>query len=969
MTKKNKLINQWHVRYNIHPYQQINEVTRISFDELLEYIKKELGEEFEFALKYSGHTLDEFTEMYEESNSDKKRKKIYQTLYGYVARYIARPTPFGAMSSIAVGCFSENTSCQYEQSCRVLVSSLWLKGLYEQLLSNAVALKKMRVKISPFILVSEEYLTILDTDSLPNEEKTITIGMTELLSTVIELVDNYTPVQMLIINLMNRFPNEDPADFGLYIQKLLELGVLVTDIFTRCQTTNEMLQNIYKASIGLGISGKLKEIINKIEEFNDSSSLIQIQMYDEVIEKMKVICISDQYLYLNKFSNSEFGLSKKYKAEIEYAGNVLNLFTNEICGEYLETYKQWILNRPDVYQPIPLLNLLVNTYNRDVELENREMYVNKGDVFQWLIDRIKVCSYLHEKEVVLTDLEIKKLESLKMESGYNKSSNDKYELALSIMQDKNSGQLKLIYNFESYKSGLNNYWARFNYGVSEKREASEILCSDENSKEIELLDAGFKQNVGDLLPSMLGYGEHLIIDSSRLMRGNIDLSKVFVHYENDKLLLSEGEDGAQIIPLQQNMVNWVSYYSRLYAFLLNIGSQYKINRVDFFRDLLKEFDYIPRIRHRNLTIFKQSWKIRFQVFQLYMLKNSCNTNMGSDQYEFFRKYVEMLGIPKQVGLVGLGTTLYYCLDNDVHIEYLLKLLLKQEEIVLTEEDVTNDEEYILGNRCSQFIFSFKGKDDSKADSRWNPSITNCGKGEVLNVEMFKNWFTFCIYLPLRFHDTFITDNLLEVYEIIEKFGFRPSFFIRYADPRPHLRVRLRDEGEGDLSGVLDALKFRIYNWGAEDYALTSFCPEIYRYNGLEQTMSIVNFFEWESRHIIERGIMDREELVSYIYAYLLLMNLTDSEIADILKVFKRKRERENYARINEKVVNQHKKMELDDSLMRFKLPSEKAVKYRNVVLSIIHMTVNRFVGMDRQFEDDLLITLYNLSVFRQHSIP
>ena len=179
----------------------------------------------------------------------------------------------------------------------------------------------------------------------------------------------------------------------------------------------------------------------------------------------------------------------------------------------------------------------------------------------------------------------------------------------------------------------------------------EILCSDENSKEIELLDAGFKQNVGDLLPSMLGYGEHLIIDSSRLMRGNIDLSKVFVHYENDKLLLSEGEDGAQIIPLQQNMVNWVSYYSRLYAFLLNIGSQYKINRVDFFRDLLKEFDYIPRIRHRNLTIFKQSWKIRFQVFQLYMSKNSCNTNSVSDQYDHFRNYDEMLGKPKQVGLV------------------------------------------------------------------------------------------------------------------------------------------------------------------------------------------------------------------------------------------------------------------------------------------------------------------------------
>ncbi|MGW5201956.1 lantibiotic dehydratase [Streptomyces spiralis] len=109
------------------------------------------------------------------------------------------------------------------------------------------------------------------------------------------------------------------------------------------------------------------------------------------------------------------------------------------------------------------------------------------------------------------------------------------------------------------------------------------------------------------------------------------------------------------------------------------------------------------------------------------------------------------------------------------------------------------------------------------------------------------WSFLKLYAPFDRHDEIIAGPLRELVAGLRARGIVDRwFYLRYADPRPHLRIRLRGPAE-ELLTPLTAWGLRLVEQGlAQDTALASYDPETARYGGPRTFDAIERFFEANS---------------------------------------------------------------------------------------------------------------------------
>lgn len=110
--------------------------------------------------------------------------------------------------------------------------------------------------------------------------------------------------------------------------------------------------------------------------------------------------------------------------------------------------------------------------------------------------------------------------------------------------------------------------------------------------------------------------------------------------------------------------------------------------------------------------------------------------------------------------------------------------------------------------------------------------------EVLRHPAGSRWTYLKVYADDHQQDALISHQLPElIHELSALKVMDRWFFIRYLDPRPHLRVRIRAAHDGPSVEVLGHAVSRVHQWVADglanDVEIVSFDPEVARYGGPE----------------------------------------------------------------------------------------------------------------------------------------
>lgn len=268
------------------------------------------------------------------------------------------------------------------------------------------------------------------------------------------------------------------------------------------------------------------------------------------------------------------------------------------------------------------------------------------------------------------------------------------------------------------------------------------------------------------------------------------------------------------------------------------------------------------------------------------------------------------------------------------------------------------------------------------------------------------WLYFKIYTGVKTTDIILEEAIQYLAEFFQKKDYISQwFFIRYNDPKPHLRVRFKLNGTDDYSRILDktneALQEYIESGEISNIVIDTYNSELERYgeNTIEEAETL---FYKNSEFTLQCLSYDDEEKIIislfYIDEILNKLNLTIQEKLDWIKDF-------NTAFKQEFNADKKLNSQLDKKYREFKpkyldfLQSDEFLEERNVVISnieesnsvihnilhhnenqsfgislqsffqsIFHMNINRiFVSNQRLFEMviyDYLSRYYKTEVFK-----
>lgn len=260
--------------------------------------------------------------------------------------------------------------------------------------------------------------------------------------------------------------------------------------------------------------------------------------------------------------------------------------------------------------------------------------------------------------------------------------------------------------------------------------------------------------------------------------------------------------------------------------------------------------YTPRIILGKTILAPATWVLEKKIF----LQKS-KTESWEEKFTRVRKEWQIV---RYVYIAQGDNRLLLDLDDDIQITLLYQIIKKSREAVLLMEAIDIENKFWIkdskGNHyANEFVFSLYPEKVSY-DNFEKIYIDNKIVEERVLVPGQDNW----IYLKLYYCEERLNDvlgeNLMEFLETLKKDDLLDKyFFIRYWDPMPHIRLRIRVKNQAVLGNVFQLL----YYWGSElkttgkisKVQYDTYEREIERYGGFKSMNFAETFFFYDSEYV------------------------------------------------------------------------------------------------------------------------
>lgn len=812
-------------------------------------------------------------------------RKLQLAAYKYIVRMSSRPTPFGRFASVGTGKIAKdnNLSISPRSLCyRVArVDMGYIFAVAETLIKKQAVLKSSTLQTNTTIYRVANSWRYIETYG-EGIYKLSSIEGQPFLDHCIARCRQPSSFQALTEELMlldNELSRDEIEEF---VSQLVKDQVLVPDLLPAL-TTRAPAQDFANRLSGIPVKQAKTEqrrilfAQNKLDSLKNASSLEARSTYAE-IEK----CLGSSF-------NSRIYGDRLYQVDLHDANHCTSI-SHELCvsigkiieplmklcatpvNPELETFAARFTERFGANE-VPLLIALDKDYgiefggSRPVEPD----FASQVD-FAWkeepsskplsprdslLLNKISAAWQAGCKEIILRRSDIDALPNSKENPSPTRCS-AVFELAKRQKEDP-LGEGVDVY-LKSVLSPLGaQYFGRFCSG----QPAIDGLVSDmilEEEKEdparlfaeIVHAPAGRTANIASR-PSYRRY-EIAILSASGVKKENqIPLYDILVGVSRGRIYLRSRERRAEIVPRLTNAHNYLSDANlSVYRFLALLSTQYAPPYCFFWGHGFDSCVNLPRVKIEEIVISPAIWRLtRTEVdrFRASVKQSSY------ERYNLVRRYCDENRLPRFTWLEDGSNSMLLDLYSPISIETFLSALPPNGSCQLIEafqhpNNLTcRDGD---GWYCNEFIlplsFSHSTPQDATeahAKSENSPLGEHSTKRtDIASLPLPKSTAIFpgsaeWAYLKLYGSEEKLDDFVQEVLLDLVTDAFHPDpprfFFIRYADPHWHLRVRLNSSQERLWTTIVPRLLSKV-NKVAESYAikdvtLDTYEPEIDRYGG------------------------------------------------------------------------------------------------------------------------------------------
>ncbi|WP_256006826.1 lantibiotic dehydratase [Pedobacter deserti] len=469
----------------------------------------------------------------------------------------------------------------------------------------------------------------------------------------------------------------------------------------------------------------------------------------------------------------------------------------------------------------------------------------------------------------------------------------------------------------------------------------------------------------------------------------IHLNDLFVRLVGDRLVLRSKRLNRTVIPRLASAYNYRLSNLSIFRFLADLQHQGLRSYLHFDPEhVVPGLSFYPRIVFNNVILSPAKW-----ILNDRLLGTFTDTENGRAE---FRKIAQNNGMSKLFAMNSGDQFLVFDLGCDLSLSYFFRLIGGQRKIVLQEYFEPNDQDGVRSpddqQYASQFLAFLINKEPvyKKGDSTRPQTLDFKGylPGE--------DWLYYKLYGHPKTIYMLLADPGFQ--EMLERLSVNKQistwFFIWYADPQDHLRIRFKCL-EKHLSHVHNCVTRWIRQYLESgllsDFLIGTYRPEVHRYGfaGMGQVESVFCRSSRLVLNVIKRKFQiaelyasavssvlmicsaflpDAQRLLGFVRNALLNINFTKTERIDLDRYYRD--HKSEFIEIPRKIGAIHGMQELSDSCTAIaaKAAVRQQPQYDTLILDLIHMHVNRLsVVIGEDIEKKVYYWLLKYCLTKLHS--
>lgn len=823
----------------------------------------------------------------------------------------------------------------------------------------------------------------------------------------------------LTSSIQTHFKEASLQTIEQYVWQLFEQEFLISELRPPTTKTDPFghMMSVLDSITGIDeLKARLYWILKNIREYNDLPIGLGEEKLSRLRQAMDEIVSVKSPLQIDlSLEDRSITLTNRIRKDVEKTANLLsrislrrNLHLEEYCMEFLEKYGP--------HREVSLLELLdeetglgapgtySNPRGRRRGLKNPVLGLNTKReqlLLQWFVS----CFQRGEQEVVLTDEMVEQLmEDNKLQVLPPLPSMELYFLLVAPDHQKlDEGEYTLVLSPNPGSDEAGKTFGRFidlfgdpfkkRFNVIQQEE--QRLSPDKLFAQISYLPSVGRSTNVVLTENFRKYEIAIGTNPTKPAEQQIHVSDLVVGVRHNRFYLKSRRHNREVVSTAGHMLNFQNA-PNVFRFLIEVSQEgYRPWSVIEW-GVLAQSPFTPRLRYENIILCPATWRIHVS-----------QTTAGQENVEnlelFVRQFREEWKVPRYVYMIQFDNRILLDLDHPLHMEEICKDLKSNAKITLIEHiggfevsPIQRSDGQVVG----EFVFPLvceSGQTYSLEEIAATSEIDTMPLVEEIQRVHLPGgpWFYAKLYGLDTRQDEFI-GRYWEgfVRECREEGVIDQAYFIRYSDPNRHIRARFKRLKEAE-----EAKFVRIFhNWTKillqdgmiSKVVIDTYEPEIERYGGPELMLLAEQLFAADSEvtaNLVQLTRFQQIELskenVAVLSVIYLLYQFGNNEqevydllnekfnVKDYLDDFRKERRLFMQLLCGEKGIKPShpegnvvyrivKKRE--EAVRRYwgtLLDQEKKGILMNtkddILFSVIHMHLNRFLGTDRDRERKVMI--------------
>lgn len=802
----------------------------LSKDELFHFSQQSF---FKEAIYLASPVL--YTELIKWHNKElkeaKEEAKLITSLYKYYARMQSRCTPYGLFAACGKGQWGEENKVELsdKEKRHTRLDMNYLCALAQQLNSHPVLLPRLKFFPNNSSYIVGETLRYVEYSYINNKRvhQITSVQFSVYLERVLKLAEKGASINELAASLIgDEIEEEEALDF---IKELIQSQLLVSELepaVTGDEFSYQLIHTLKK--INGDHHPDIEQIIETLELTQSQIDQLDERLGNDAeayrtiykqLQELKTPIEENQLFQTDLFRNVQTAmLNKSLQQELSGAITFLNKFSGGTEQGNLKKFKENFYNQYE-YAELPLLHVLdtetgIGYTGKDSTGVNKlldDLYIPGKPASSFEIK-------WNKKQELLQSRLLKALKDGQYTVEFTDEDVKDSEATTGVFPDSLPVMFKLIDDKKIYfqscgGSSAANLLGRFAHGdehihniIKSITTYEQEITKDKILAEIVHLPESRTGNIL-LRPVLRDYEIPYLGKSALPVEHQIQLQDLMVCVKRDKIILRSKRLNKEIIPRLSTAHNYSFNALPVYQFLCDLQTQYvEKSGVGFdWGTLSGNYKFLPRATYKNVILERAKWQLN---------KDDVSTLLKEKEFDYsaVNEWRKRLNMPAQVVLADGDNELLINFEDEQSINMLMNTIKKRDRFVL-EEFLFDEKNLLIKDKnnngyVNEFI-ALLLKDKAAAHKI----------AQTINVKEAKNatgtqsvqrsfsigseWLYYKLYAGIKTADKLLAEVIRPLtQELVDKNAIDKFFFIRYADPDNHIRLRFHFSDLSKIGGVI-----------------------------------------------------------------------------------------------------------------------------------------------------------------------